>query len=122
MSTTMITKSVRLSPDESQELSALSKQNMMSETALMKKWITEGIKTEKLERAIQAYQKRQVSLGVGAVMAGVSYNRFMHEIEARNIVILDDDGHFLDRMLSLADSFDLPDLRRAVEEVMVERK
>ncbi len=61
MSTTMITKSVRLSPDESQELSALSKQSLMSETALMKKWITEGIKAEKLERAIQAYQKRQVT-------------------------------------------------------------
>ncbi len=55
-------------------------------------------------------------------MSGVSYNRFMHEIEARNIVILDDDGHFLDRMLSLADSFELPDLRRAVEEVMAEKK
>lgn len=118
MSTTMITKSVRLTPDESRELSALSKQSAVSETALMKKWVTEGIKAEKLERAIQAYQKRLVSLGEGAAMANISYNRFTREIESRNIIVLDDDGHFYDRLLSLADAFDVPNLRKAVEKVM----
>lgn len=88
----------------------------------MKKWILEGIKAEKLERAIQAYQKRQTDLRGGAAMAGISYNRFMHEIEARNIVILDNGEHFYDSLLFLADSFDLPDLRRSVEEVIAEKK
>ena len=118
MSTATITKSVRLSPTESQELAALSQQNAVSETALMKKWITEGLKAEKLDRAILAYQKRQVDLRSGAIMAGVSYNRFMREVESRNIIILDDDGHFFDRLLFLADSFSVPELRRAVEEIM----
>ena len=117
MSSATITKSVRLSPNESQELSDLSKLYETSETALMKKWIAEGIKAEKIERATRAYQKRQVDLRAGAAMAGVSYNRFMREVEARNIVILDDDGHFLDRLLFLADAFDAPNLREAVETI-----
>ena len=84
----------------------------------MKKWILEGMKVEKLERAIQAYQKRQTDLRGGAAMAGISYNRFMREIEARNIVILDNGEHFYDSLLFLADSFDAPELRHAVEEIL----
>ncbi len=117
MSTT-ITKSIRLSQDESQTLHELSTTSLISEAALMKKWILEGMKAEKLERAIQAYQKRQTDLRGGAAMAGVSFNRFMREIEARNIVILDNGPHFFDSLLFLADSFDAPELRRAVEAVM----
>ncbi|MFZ4664706.1 MAG: hypothetical protein ACOYNY_47380 [Caldilineaceae bacterium] len=113
-----ITKSIRLSQDESRELHQLSETSLLSEAALMKKWILEGMKVEKLERAIQAYQKRQTDLRGGAAMAGISYNRFMREIEARNIVILDNGEHFYDSLLFLADSFDAPELRHAVEEIL----
>jgi predicted HTH domain antitoxin len=113
-----ITKSIRLSQDESRELHQLSETSLLSEAALMKKWILEGMKMEKLERAIQAYQKRQTDLRGGAAMAGISYNRFMREIEARNIVILDNGEHFYDSLLFLADSFDAPELRHAVEEIL----
>lgn len=113
-----VTKSIRLSQDESQELSHLSETSLISEAALMKKWILDGMKSEKLERAIQAYQKRQTDLRGGAAMAGVSYNRFMREIEARNIVILDHGQHFFDSLLFLAESFEVPELRRTVEGIM----
>ena len=114
MSSTTITKSIRLSPQESQELTLLSEQNLLSESALMKKWIQDGIRTEKMEQAIRAYMDRATDLRGGAAMAGVSFNRFMHEVEARKIVILDDDGHFLDRLSFLAEAFDVPALRKAV--------
>ena len=53
----------------------------------------------------------------GAAIAGVSYNRFMRELEKRNIIILDD-PHFLEELLSLSDTFDLPELRRAAEKTL----
>jgi hypothetical protein len=59
-------------------------------SVLLKKWIREGIQAEKMDLAVEAYMKRQTDLRGGAAMAGVSYNRFMHEVQSRNIVILDD--------------------------------
>lgn len=82
----------------------------------MKKWVLEGLRIEKLERAIQAYMKRQVDLRGGAIMANISYNQFVEEVKARNIVILDEDG-FLERLDSLADLFDNERLRHAVAQV-----
>jgi predicted HTH domain antitoxin len=120
MSQTTVTKSIRLSPTESAELTRLSEQKALSEAALMKKWIQEGIQTEKLELAIQAYMQRKTDLRGGAAIAGISYNRFMDEVQKRNIIILEDD-HFLDNLASLADAFNDETLRKAVEKVRAER-
>ena len=49
-------------------------------------------------------------------MAGISYNRFLHEIQKRHIIILEDD-HFLDRLAGLADAFGSEPLRQAIERV-----
>jgi hypothetical protein len=78
--------------------------------------MVEGIQSLKLERAIRAYMERETDLRGGAAMAGVSYNRFMHEIQKRHIVILEDD-RFLDRLTGLADAFDSGPLRQAIERV-----
>ena len=99
-----ITKSVRLSQNESQELARLSEQTFMSEASLLKKWVLEGIQTQKLDMAIQKYMQRKTDLRGGAVLAGVSYNRFLQEIEARNIVILDE-ARFGERLATLAHAF-----------------
>lgn len=115
--TMSITKSIRLSPAESEELAQLSERTALSEAALMKRWIQEGLRAQKLELAIQAYMKRQVSLSSGAAMAGVSYNRFMREVQERNIVILDDEEGFLEGLAFLAEAFDDEVLKRAVAAV-----
>jgi len=119
MGQTAITKSIRLAPDEAKELGQLSEKTALSEAALMKKWIVEGIRAEKLEQALQAYMRRKVDLRAGAAMAGVSYNRFMREIEERNIVILEETG-FLERLEFLADAFHDKKLRKAIQEVRAE--
>lgn len=120
MAMTTITKSIRLSPQESAELARLSEHRLLSEAALMKKWIQAGMEAEKLEHAIQAYAQRKIDLREGAALAGVSYNRFMREVEAHNIVILDDDGDFINRMDWLATAFDSPELREAVQKMVAE--
>lgn len=120
MSKATITKSIRLSPAESEELTQLSKRTSIAEAALMKKWVQEGIRAEKLELAVQAYMQRKIDLRGGADMADVSYNRFLQELQARNIVILDDD-RFLDRLTFLANAFDDDTLQTVVRE-MVEQQ
>ncbi len=110
------TKSIRLAKAEAKELNRVARQMTISEAALMKKWVLEGIQSYKLEQAIRTYMERETDLRGGAAMAGVSYNRFLHEVQKRNIVILEDEG-FLDRLGALADAFDSKSLRRAVDQV-----
>lgn len=116
MTVAMVTKSVRFLPEESEELANLSKVSSVSESALMKEWILDGIRAKKLELAIQAYMKRKTDLRGGAVMAGISFNRFMREIQARNIVVLENED-FLDELAFLAETFDSQSLRAAVARV-----
>lgn len=119
MSPSTVTKSIRLTPEESDELTKLVKQTTSTEAALMKKWILEGMEAQKLEIAIRAYMQRKTDLRGGAVMAGVPYNRFLREVQARNIVILEND-RFLDHLAFLAEAFDNEALHRAIERVEAE--
>ena len=116
MTVTIVTKSVRFLPEESEELAKLSQASSISESALMKQWILEGIRAKKLDLAIQAYLERKTDLRGGASMAGVSYNRFLREVQARNIVVLENDD-FLDELAFLAETFDSQALREAVDQV-----
>lgn len=119
MSTSTVTKSIRLTPEESDELTKLVEQTASTEAALMKKWVLEGMEAQKLEFAIQAYMQRKTDLRGGAAMAGVAYNRFLREVQARNIVILEND-RFLDHLAFLAEAFDNKTLRQAIERVEAE--
>ncbi len=116
MTSANVTKSVRLRTEESEELARLSQATLVSESALMKQWIQEGIQAKKLDLAIQAYMDRKTDLRGGAIMAGVSYNRFMREVQFRNIVILENDD-FVDQLAFLAETFDSRELRVAVNQV-----
>jgi len=60
---------------------------------------------ENMERAIQTYMQRKTDLRGGAALAGVSYNRFWHEVQKRNIVVIDEEG-FEERLHQLADIFE----------------
>ena len=119
MSASTVTKSIRLTPEESDELTKLAEQTASTEAALMKKWVLEGIEAQKLEFAIQAYMQRRTDLRGGAAMAGVAYNRFLREVQAHNIVILEND-RFLDHLAFLAKTFDNETLRQAIERVEAE--
>lgn len=109
----VVTKSVRFLPEESEELAKLSQTSAVSESALMKQWILDGMRAKKLEFAIQAYMERKTDLRGGAAIAGIPYNRFLREVQARNIVILENEG-FLDELAFLADAFDSPSLQAAL--------
>ena len=61
--------------------------------------------------------QRKVDLRGGAILAGVSYNHFIQEVQARNIVILEDDS-FLESLALLAETFGQPALQDAVSHVL----
>lgn len=109
-----ITKSVRLLPEESEALAHLSEQTFITESSLLRKWVLEGIQSQKLDLAIKQYMERQTDLRGGAALAGISYNHFLQELEARNIVILDDD-RFRERLANLAEMFADEELKEAVQ-------
>lgn len=111
-----ITKSIRLSTAESAEIARLSAQTSVSEAALLKQWVLRGVQGHKLNLAVQAYMNDQADIRGGAQMAGVSYNRFVRELENRRVVILDDD-RFLDRLSALADLFGDDALQAATQTV-----
>ena len=75
--------------------------------------------TMTLDLAIQAYMERRTDLRGGARMAEISYNRFLQEIEARNIVVLEEKG-FLDQLAFLADRFESEALKNALHEAAVQ--
>jgi hypothetical protein len=119
MNTATVTKSIRISAAESQELTRLSTQLAASETALLRQWIREGLRTQKIELALRRYMRREIDLRTGAALAGVSYNRFLREVQARNVVVLEEDG-FLDRLSSLARALGDDSLQAAVERAMTQ--
>ena len=86
----------------------------------MKQWILNGIQAHKLESAIQAYSQGKTDLRGGAAMAGLSYNRFLHEVQARNIVVLDGDS-FLEELAFLADAFHDELLGKVVDRIQTEK-
>lgn len=116
MSQPTVTKSIRLSPDESSEIMRLSTKMGMSEAALMKKWVLDGIRTQNLEVALQAYMQRKTDLRGGAALAGIPYGEFLQEVQARNIVVLEND-QFLDELEFLANTFTDETLQKAVQKV-----
>lgn len=73
----------------------------------------------KLDLAVQAYMNEQVDIRGGALMADISYNQFLRELENRRVLILGDDG-LLERLAGLATIFADAGLLAAVEAVAQE--
>ena len=69
MNAATVTKSIRISAAESQELTRLSTQLAASETALLRQWIREGLRAQKIELALRRYMRREIDLRTGAALA-----------------------------------------------------
>ena len=82
----------------------------------MKKWVMDGLRAQKVDQAIQAYIEGKADLRAGAIIAGVSYNRFLHEVQSRRIIILEDPA-FLERLNALAEGFSNSELQDAIRDV-----
>lgn len=82
--TSLLTKSIRLNPEENAILSQISQEKGISEAALMKQFVMEGIAKYRLEQAVAAYIHGEADISAAARYAGVSVYWMMKEIEKRN--------------------------------------
>jgi hypothetical protein len=85
MTTDRVTKSVRLTQQESETLAQISEQEQTSESAILRRFVREGLSQYRLDMAIAAYTRGEIDLGAAAHHADTSVYHLMAELEKRGI-------------------------------------
>ena len=89
-----VTKSIRLRPEEADELAHLVANTAYSEAALMRQWVLVGMERFRVSEAIRAYQEAEVDLRGAAERAGLPVAVLLEEMAARKVAVLDDPEDF----------------------------
>ena len=84
-----VTKSIRLRPEEADELVHLVANTAYSEAALMRQWVLVGMKGFRVSEAIRAYQEAEIDLRGAAEQAGLPMAVLLEEMAARKVAVLD---------------------------------
>ena len=101
----LITKSIRLNQAEDKILKKISQQEGMSEAAVLKRFVREGMAVYRLELAIEAYQRGEADLSAAAQFAGVSVYHLMTELKQRDIAPPAEAEKFMDGLKTLVETF-----------------
>lgn len=101
----IVTKSIRLAPEEGRALKQISEAERLSEAALMKKFVLDGIAHYRLEQAIAAYRRGEIDLSAAARHADTSVYHLLEELKARDITPEAATEKFLDGLRNLAELF-----------------
>ncbi len=101
----LITKSVRLDSDESEMLAQISQTEGLSEAAVLRQFVREGITSYRMDRAILAYQRGEVDMSAAARYADVSVYHLMVELEKRDITPPAATEKFVDGLKTLVETF-----------------
>lgn len=105
MSDRLITKSLRLSEDELEEVAKICDTEGLSESSLMRRWVQRGIYLYRLDKAVQLYRDSGLSLGQAIDATGVTCQDLLDELARRKVPVLGSIEQ-LDRSLqTLADVF-----------------
>lgn len=99
------TKSIRLTRDESKSLKRISEAEGLSEAALMKRFVLEGVARYRLEQAVAAYTRGEADLSAAAHHAGISVYQMMTELKQREITPRTATEKFLNGLETLAETF-----------------
>jgi AraC-like DNA-binding protein len=112
----LITKSIRLNPTEDEDLKRLSQQEGVSEAALLRRFVREGMAAYRLEQAIAAYQRGEADLSATAQFAGVSVYHMMNELKQRDIAPPAEAEKFMEGLQTLVETFGGSDaLQRSIK-------
>ena len=111
-----VTKSVRLSPEESELLAEVSDREHLAEGTLLRKWVLDALARARLEHALADYTAGEINLGEAAARAGVGVERLLAELDGRGIDTFTP-THFQAGLQNLVDLFGGSDeLRTAIVE------
>lgn len=111
-----VTKSVRLSPEESAIISAVSSREHLAEGALLRKIVLDGLARYRLEQVIADYTAGELNLGEAAKQAGISIQRLLAELDRRGVEAVTP-AHFRASLRNLVDLFGgSPEIQAALSE------
>lgn len=111
-----VTKSIRLSEDESRMLADLSSREHLAEGTLLRKLVLDALDAYQLQQAVLDYERGEINLGEAAIRAGVGLQRMMAELERRGVGLGTAD-HVAESLENLAELFGgSPELRAALAE------
>jgi predicted DNA-binding protein len=114
----LITKSIRLHPEEDEILKRLSQQEGGSEAALLRRFVREGMDAYRLEQAVTAYQRGEADLSAAAQFAGVSVYHMMNELKRRDVAPPAEAERFVVGLKTLVETFGGSDaLQRTIETI-----
>ena len=116
MSERLSNKSIRLSEEEVQALSLICETESLSESALMRRWVREGIYGYKLSKAAQLYQEAGYSLGQALDATGVTQHDLMAELGRRGVPVVRSWDQLDQAVATVAEIFGNQDLASAYDE------
>lgn len=100
-----VTKSIRLTPEEAEELASLVNDTAYAEAALMRQWVLAGMQQFRLTEAIRAYQEDRLDLPSAAQQAGLPVAVMLQEMAARKVAVLEDVDAFGPGLEALREAF-----------------
>ena len=100
-----VTKSVRLTEAEAQELAQLVDGTAYAEAALLRQWILSGMQQFRLTQAIQAYQDGHLDLHQAAEQANLPMAVLLEDLAARKVAVLETSDAFGAGLTALREAF-----------------
>ncbi len=100
-----VTKSIRLTQDETAELARLVEGTAYAEAALLRQWVLTGMQQFRVAEAIRAYQEGYVEIGQAAEQAHLPVAMFLEELAARKVAVLDAPDAFGPGLAALRETF-----------------
>lgn len=101
----MLPKSVRLTEAEAALLRQISEAELISEAALMRKFVLEGVRRYRLDQAVKRYQEGDLDLSSAAQVAGLAIRELMGEFHRRGVDIYGPEDRLGEGIGALAEVF-----------------
>lgn len=100
-----VTKSIRLTPAEAEELRHLVEGTAYAEAALMRQWVLAGMQRFRISEAIRAYQEGHVDLHTAAERARLPVAVLLEEMAVLKVAVLEDPEAFGPGLEALQETF-----------------
>jgi len=105
-----------MNEEEERAVEQMSREEHLSETALLKKLVSESLARRRLDWACAAYARGEIDIRGAAHYAGLNIYEMLDELKRRDVEIVSPE-QFLDGLADLADLFDMPELREVASEL-----
>ncbi|WP_089943593.1 hypothetical protein [Candidatus Entotheonella palauensis] len=89
-----VTKSIRLTETEAEDVAQLVEGTAYAEAALLRQWVLEGMQRFRVTEAIRAYQEGRIDLEQAAQQARLPMAIMLNEMADRKVAVLEETDAF----------------------------